>query len=202
MRLTLIRHGQTYGNVTSTLDTIYPGADLTDLGRTQADSLVDRLAERRLDSIYVSNLVRTQQTAEPLAAAREVTPLVRDGLREIEAGDLEGRNDTEAIREYIGTLVAWIKGDTTARMGGGVAAPTVLSRFDDVVREIETSGTDDVAIVAHEAVITYWTVSRTLHFPFEVFPENRLVNTGIVSLDGSLDQGYRLDTWAGLDFTK
>ena len=37
MRLILIRHGQTHSNVAHALDTTVPGADLTDLGREQAD---------------------------------------------------------------------------------------------------------------------------------------------------------------------
>ena len=44
MRLLLIRHAETTANAQRLLDTAPPGADLTDLGRTQATELVESLA--------------------------------------------------------------------------------------------------------------------------------------------------------------
>jgi broad specificity phosphatase PhoE len=67
VRLLLIRHAETTANAERLLDTAPPGADLTDLGRTQAAELVESLAEIPLDALYVSDLVRTHQTAAPLA---------------------------------------------------------------------------------------------------------------------------------------
>ncbi len=70
MRLLLIRHGQTHSNVSGSLDTARPGADLTDLGREQAELLVERLKDEPVDALHASTLVRTQQTIAPLARAR------------------------------------------------------------------------------------------------------------------------------------
>jgi len=89
VRLLLIRHGQTSSNVERLLDTAVPGADLTDEGREQAEQLVGKLEQQPLEAIYVSDLVRTQQTAAPLAKARGLEPVIRPGLREIQAGDYE-----------------------------------------------------------------------------------------------------------------
>ena len=86
MRIHLIRHGQTEMNAIQTIDTVYPGASLTAKGREQAQALVGRLEGIPFDSIYVSNLVRTHQTADPLARSRSITPIERDGFREVEAG--------------------------------------------------------------------------------------------------------------------
>jgi len=89
VRLLLIRHAETTANVDRLLDTAPPGADLSDRGREQADALVDGLDDVELDAIYVSDLVRTQQTAAPLAGARSLEPRIRPGVREIQAGDYE-----------------------------------------------------------------------------------------------------------------
>nr|WP_284288846.1 histidine phosphatase family protein [Angustibacter aerolatus] len=89
MRLILVRHGQTPSNVQRLLDTAVPGADLTDLGRQQAERVPTGLADEPVEAVYASTLVRTQQTAGPLAAALGLDVQVRDGLREITAGDLE-----------------------------------------------------------------------------------------------------------------
>src|SRR5690606_13810229 len=87
MRLILIRHGQTSSNVADLLDTAEPGADLTDLGRQQASAVPRSLADEDIDVVYASTLVRTQQTAEPLVAERGLELRVRDGVREVRAGD-------------------------------------------------------------------------------------------------------------------
>ena len=107
MRLLLIRHGQTTSNVMHALDTSAPGADLTELGRTQAAVIPEVLSDERIDGLYVSNLVRTQQTAQPLADARALTPITRLGIREISAGALEMRSDDEALKEYIEVVFGW-----------------------------------------------------------------------------------------------
>jgi broad specificity phosphatase PhoE len=75
MRLLLVRHGQTHSNIGHALDTAYPGAELTDLGRRQAERLAASLAGERLDVVAASTLLRAQQTAGPLAEARDLTVL-------------------------------------------------------------------------------------------------------------------------------
>ena len=102
MRLILVRHGRTTSNVGFLLDTGEPGADLDDAGREQARALVERLAEHPIEAIYTSNLVRTQQTATPLAETREIEFRVLSDLREISAGDDELTADAT---RYIGTLM-------------------------------------------------------------------------------------------------
>ena len=72
MRVMLVRHGQTSSNARGLLDTAAPGADLTDLGREQAAALVDLLDGQRVDAIFASTLVRSQQTAA--AAGRGPRP--------------------------------------------------------------------------------------------------------------------------------
>lgn len=67
MRLLLIRHGQTPANVRGELATARPGPGLTALGRRQALAIPDAVAGEQIAAIYVSPLVRTGETAAPLA---------------------------------------------------------------------------------------------------------------------------------------
>ena len=96
MRLILVRHGQTSSNISRALDTTEPGPDLTNLGRAQAAALPRMLDGTPIEAIYASTLVRTQQTAAPLAAAHGLDVQVRAGLREVSAGELEMRFDAVA----------------------------------------------------------------------------------------------------------
>jgi len=59
-------------------------------GREQAERVGRRLADQRIDAIYVTSLRRTAETAAPLAERTGLTPVVEADLREVHLGDWEG----------------------------------------------------------------------------------------------------------------
>jgi probable phosphoglycerate mutase len=60
------------------------------VGHEQAQHIADRLAHEPIAAIYVSNLRRTGQTAEPLATRLGLAPVVDRDLRESHLGEWEG----------------------------------------------------------------------------------------------------------------
>ncbi|WP_306319000.1 MULTISPECIES: histidine phosphatase family protein [unclassified Streptomyces] len=197
MRLLLIRHGQTPSNLKRLLDTAAPGPGLTPLGLEQAEALVGTLADERIDAMYASTLVRTQLTAEPLSRARGLDVHVRDGIREIAAGDMEMRGDDEAARTYLATAFAWSADDTGRRMPGGENGVETLGRFDTVVAEAAATGADTVVMVSHGAVIRTWTAARAGNIDVDFIAARPLPNTGVVALEGSPEHGWELRLWEG-----
>lgn len=197
MRLLLIRHGQTPSNVKYLLDTAVPGPGLTELGERQAAALVEALAGEEIDALYASTLTRTQLTAAPLAGARGLDVQVRDGIREVAAGDLEMRGDPAAAHVYMTTLFAWAAGETELRMPGGENGVEALGRFDTVVAEATGSGAGTVAMVSHGAVIRMWAAARADNVDVAFAAEHRLDNTGVVVLEGSPTDGWKAVSWAG-----
>ncbi|GHE96171.1 isomerase [Streptomyces fumanus] len=195
MRLLLIRHGQTPSNVKHLLDTAVPGPGLTPLGEEQAQALPEALAREDIGALYVSTLLRTHRTAAPLAARTGHQPLVRDGLREISAGELEMRGDDEAIGIYLTTSFAWAAGEPERRMPGGENGTEFLSRFDAVVAEAAGTGVETVAMVSHGAAIRTWVAARAANVDVEFATAHELRNTGIVVLSGTPDTGWRVLTW-------
>src|SRR5689334_20465281 len=119
MRLLLLRHGQTHGNTSGALDTALPGLELTDLGERQAAAAAQALADVPIETIFISPTHRTRQTAAPLAELLGLEPEVRDGLREIKAGDYEMATDHDSVLGYIGVVADWIEGRFDTRMPGG-----------------------------------------------------------------------------------
>ena len=198
MRLLLIRHGQTPSNVDFLLDTAIPGPGLTALGEQQAAALPEVLAGEDIEALYASTLVRTQLTAAPLAAARGLDVLVRGGIRELEAGDLEMLpGNTEQGELYMKTVFAWAAGDTELRMPGGESGAEALARYDAVVAEAAGSGAGTVAMVSHGAAIRMWTAARADNVDVPFAAARPLDNTGVVILEGSPTDGWKAITWAG-----
>jgi len=198
MRLLLIRHGQTPSNVKYLLDTALPGPGLTELGERQAAALPAALAGEDIDALYASTLTRTQLTAAPLAGARGLDVQVRDGIREVSAGDLEMQpGDSEAAHIYMTTIFAWAAGDLELRMPGAETGVEALGRFDAVVAEAAESGAGTVGMVSHGAAIRMWAAARADNVDVAFAAEHRLDNTGVVILEGSPADGWKAVSWAG-----
>ncbi|MFE1439572.1 histidine phosphatase family protein [Streptomyces sp. NPDC058739] len=198
MRLLLIRHGQTTANLDYLLDTAFPGAPLTELGERQAAALVESVAEEDISAVYASPLTRTRRTAAPLADALGLEVRVRDGLREVAAGDMEMLPGLTGEGEaYFRTVVAWMHGDTALRMPGGESGEEVLARYDAVIAEAADSGAATAAVVSHGAAIRLWTGVRAANVDVSYAATHGLDNTGVVVLEGSPADGWKLLSWAG-----
>ena len=197
MRLLLIRHGQTTSNVLHLLDTAEPGAALTDLGMQQADGLVGALSGESIDVLMASTLRRAQQTATPLALARALPLGVRDGIREIGAGELEMRGDAAAAHQYQATALDWAAGELTSLIAGAGAGRDMLAAFDEVVAEAESSGAATVVLVSHGAAIVTWAAARAANIDAAFVAENPLANVGIVILEGSSAAQWLALSWSG-----
>ncbi|MFF4149048.1 histidine phosphatase family protein [Streptomyces sp. NPDC001651] len=198
MRLLLVRHGQTTANVEFLLDTAPPGAPLTALGEQQAAALPDALADEDIEAVYASTLIRTQATAAPLAAARGLDVLVRDGIREVFAGDLELLDGhSERAEPYMRTVFAWAAGETSLRMPGGESGDEALGRYDEVIAEAADSGARTVAMVSHGAAIRMWIAARAANVDVDFAASHPLRNTGVVILEGTPGEGWKALSWAG-----
>jgi hypothetical protein len=87
-----VRHGQSTGNAAGLFDTAVPGSGLTQLGQQQAQAIAYELAgQGPYAGIFASQLIRTQETAAPLANLLGINNVqVLPGLNEISAGDFDG----------------------------------------------------------------------------------------------------------------
>ncbi|HET8986875.1 MAG TPA: histidine phosphatase family protein [Humibacillus sp.] len=190
MRFFLVRHGQTHANVARQLDTAVPGLDLTDTGREQARALAERLGGEDLGAIYTSDLVRTQQTAAPLAERLGLEMVVLPGLREIQAGDYEMSTDWQP---YVEAVIRW-NDDPAHTIPGGDSGIAFMTRYDAAVRQIASDGHASAVAISHGAAMRTWCTVR-LGLPVDFFEARRLDNTHVVTMEGDPDSGWRLLAW-------
>lgn len=194
MKLLMVRHAQSTANLAGRLSTSAPGPGLTPLGQTQADGLVDVVGPDGPTALYVSSLLRTHQTARPLAGHLGLRPVVLDGLREIEAGDLEDR-PLDAIGGYVQAVTAWCEGELDVAVPGGPTGRQFLSRFDAAVDTVVAAGHDVAALVAHDVSIRVWLALRAIDIdPVALNTSRPLANAGVVVLSGP-HPGWRIEGW-------
>ena len=98
--LLLIRHGANdwvHGRLAGRI----PGVHLNDEGRRQAQELAARLADLPLDAIYASPLDRTVETAQAIAAPRDMTLRLVEGLQEVDYGQWQGAELKELYKHEL-----------------------------------------------------------------------------------------------------
>ncbi len=202
MRLLLIRHGETTANAGRVLDTAPPGHSLTELGNEQAQSLVNRLRGEDIGVIVTSDLVRTQETAAPLAQDRGIRIEIHADGREISGGSLEDATHDAAFEEYSQTVFSWPDGDRSVRLAGGESGDEVLARFDRQVeraaKATARSGREVGVVVAHGAIMRLWTTCRAVGADASFIASHPMPNTGIVEIEPNGDGRWRLLSYDGL----
>jgi probable phosphoglycerate mutase len=112
-RLFLVRHGATQ---LSAEDRFAGSTDveLSEEGIFQAERLAARLADDSISAVYSSPLKRTLHTAQILAGPHDLTPIIRDGLREIDHGHWEGMTRAEVESRFAEEYAAWEEDPTFA----------------------------------------------------------------------------------------
>lgn len=204
MTLTFIRHGESQANFEDRIDTSVPGPDLTDLGREQAETVADTLVANSHDGTYASNMVRTQQTAQPLTDQMPGHSIVvLPGLREISAGVFEGSPERSGLGRlgYAAAPAAWMLG---ARFVPVLGSPdgdgnAFDARVDDAIQVIYDSGDRNPAVFSHGATIMFWTMMNVDNPDIGLLLSHQLGNTAVVVITGNPDDGWTLTNWDGVE---
>ncbi|MBI1812304.1 class I tRNA ligase family protein [Candidatus Peregrinibacteria bacterium] len=89
-KVTVLRHGESGGNVAPLYQGKPPGTDLTAKGKNQVRATADRLSDETIARIYCSPLARTTQTAAIIAEETDAEAVTDERLREVEFGEYEG----------------------------------------------------------------------------------------------------------------
>lgn len=212
--LDFVRHGES-GDMT-VVNTLVPGPDLTDTGEQQADDLVKVLSGNGIDEIYASAMIRSQETATPLAEALNLPIQVLPGLNEIDAGIFEGIPVNVGDLPLGGALyllapLAWTLGlDFVPQLGStvdpnGIAfdesfSGAVQSIYDGSIGSDAGNITD--AVFSHEGAIAIWTLMNVNNPDFSLVLQEFLNTgellpyTGQVVVDGSPGD-WTLVSWDG-----
>jgi probable phosphoglycerate mutase len=153
----LVRHGSSARSTPESPIALIDGKSdppLSDWGRRQADAVGGRLAGTRIDSLFVTPLRRTQQTAAPLAQRLGREPIVIPELREVFLGEWEGQLNAHVAREAELARQLFAAGRWDVIPGA-----ELMEHFSDRVRRglerlVEAVGPDATAVaVVHGGVI-------------------------------------------------
>ncbi|POX68857.1 histidine phosphatase family protein, partial [Mycobacterium kansasii] len=209
-----VRHGQTTANVAGLMDTAIPGANLTAVGQQQAVDIANILAPQGpFAGLFDSQLVRTQQTAAPLAAMLGMTPGVLPGLNEINAGIFEDFPQiSPAGLLYLAGPMAWTFGlpivpmlnpgsiDFNGVVFGHTFNGAVQTMYDAALANPVPSADGKVTVVSYSSAFTIGvgTMMAVDNPNPLLILTHSLPNTGTVVLQGDPTGGWTMTSWDGI----
>jgi alpha-ribazole phosphatase len=154
VKLFLIRHGQTDGNVRGQ----YVGSldiDMTEEGVAQAKSAKQYLSRVNFSNIYSSPLKRALNTARILAECTGHEVRIMNDLRELDFGKWEGLKFDEINAIYKEDYQGWLEDPYNHPPTGGESFNDLIARADKEIKKIVQENPDgsSVAVVSHGGVI-------------------------------------------------
>ena len=127
-RVILVRHGQCEANL-ARRSLGRADSPLTDLGRRQAAAVADALRRESIVRVIASPLSRAADTAAAIAGPHGLAVEPHDGLLEMDIGDMEGLDWSDARERFGDFLDRWMGDDTaTLAMPGGESLRDVCRR--------------------------------------------------------------------------
>jgi len=152
-RVYIARHGQ----VENFISGVYNGqtdVPITQVGREQMLSLLDRVRGCGISAVYCSDLFRTVEGAEIIAGGLNLPYEKLPGLRERNFGDWEGLTYEEIGRDYPDLFGYWQKDVTAVRPPGGGESSYDLSErvLKTYLPLLEKHSGGNIFIVAHGGV--------------------------------------------------
>lgn len=153
----LVRHGASAPAVPGQPFPLVDGhgdPELAPEGHEQARLLADRLADQRIDAIYVTTLRRTHQTAAPLAERLGLKPIVEPDLREVHLGEWEGGLMRKHVAEGHPIALQVLADERWDVIPGAEIQDAFVARTRaGLARIVEAHPGGRVAVVAHGGVI-------------------------------------------------
>jgi probable phosphoglycerate mutase len=197
VEILLIRHGETQWNVDKRLQG-HRDIGLNREGLRQATALGRALLDEPLDAVFSSDLQRSIDTAQAIAAARGMTVQTDAALRERCFGAFEGLLHHEIGARYPDAYAAWQQRDLDARYPCGQSDAETLREFSAraiaCVARLAGSGGRKLAMVTHGGVLD--ALYRHInHLGYEKPRDFAVLNASINRLEWDGGQ-FRILQWA------
>lgn len=134
-KLYLIRHGQSEGNKAKAF-LGHKDLDLTELGHIQAENAAGFFKDIDVDVIYSSDLIRAYNTAIHTAKLKGLDVIKNKNLREIYAGQWEGRTFTELETVFADSFGKWREDCGNSACPGGESTAELQKRIVGEITKI------------------------------------------------------------------
>jgi len=185
-KILLIRHGDT-----DYVDEALAGridSPLNDLGWEQASKVAAAIQHLPISAIYTSPLIRTQQTAKPLADVLNLDIQISQGLNQVDFGHWQGLSFEDLIKDA--NWQAFQLNPAIVKIPGGEDGFMVRERVALAIKEIVRDDQNDsiIACFSHGSIIRH-TISYFIGLPINNLNQIRIAPASISTLNVKGDEG-------------
>lgn len=149
-RIYFVRHGESESNLihqfAGSLD-----KPLTDKGRFQADATARLLSDVPFSAVYASDLARAYDTGKRIANTHGVPLIADERLREIFAGEWEGKIYSDLEKDYPESYGVWLSQIGLTQCPGGESVASLQARVKKCVDEIVRNHPGETICIATHA---------------------------------------------------
>lgn len=153
LNIYFVRHGQTL----LSRENMFCGASnppLTEEGHQMAQALADYYGDLKWKAIYTSPMIRTRQTAAPLAKRTGLKIRTETGLKEISYGKWEGYPVGDVHKKWPEDHIKWLADPGWNAPTGGETSNQICARAMPVIDKIRNRHRDgNVMVISHKATI-------------------------------------------------
>lgn len=145
-----VRHGESAAN----LNGVYVGhidSPLSDKGRVQAKMTAEFLKDKKIDAFYASDLSRAFETACIIAEKHKKDVIPDKNLREIYAGEWEGKKFSDLPALYEKTYGIWLSDIGRAHPDGGESVDELYKRVTGETVRIARKNMGKTVLIATHA---------------------------------------------------
>ncbi|HEY1096301.1 MAG TPA: histidine phosphatase family protein [Alphaproteobacteria bacterium] len=146
MKIYLVRHGETTGDIEDRIGGSYDD-HLTSLGREQLAKTAQKLADKNIEIIFSSPLVRARESAQIIQQAIGSPIEIVDGFRERHYGVITGMLKSEAKAKYPEAIER--HSDLTYTHPDGESYPDFYQRVVNAFASVTNENDRTMAIIGH-----------------------------------------------------
>lgn len=202
MKLYLVRHGVTQDNIDGVHQT--DETAINKKGQKQAQLVAKKLANIKIDKMYVSPLDRTYQTAEIISKSLNVPILINENLKEIKKPteiigkahkNIEAFRINEKIRKNYHNLSWHYSDEENFR--------DIKKRCASFLKSIEKKSKEDegILLITHNYIakalvsLAIFRNELTSRIFLDFYDNTVFSNTGIIEMEYKPTTGFKLISW-------
>ncbi|WKY43098.1 histidine phosphatase family protein [Eubacteriaceae bacterium ES2] len=167
MKLVLVRHVETFGNVERRLNG-HTESDYTDKGEKMKEILVNHLValDQRIqfDNIFTSPISRAYKIAQSVGSQLSKDVIVDERLKEFNFGIFEGKTRDESIRDHQNEWDAWMADYLDYKVPKGQSQREYQDMCRNFLDDLESG--KNYLIVAHGGTI-HSLITNLMELPIE-----------------------------------
>jgi 2,3-bisphosphoglycerate-dependent phosphoglycerate mutase len=153
-RVFFVRHGEGVDNTNRKFSYKRIDCPLTERGRLQASMTADYMAGKQIDEVFSSPMKRAHETALIIAERLGMEVTVFEGFREVNVGDLEGKDfSAETWSQYHHVVGEWFAGNRSAMFPGGEDYHALWDRtYSAFVQMVNGKTNKNIVLAGHSGI--------------------------------------------------